>query len=83
MHSEIGSRKWFWGGVALQFATGFTAAYLVYQVGSLITSGTVGRGFLPGLAAVAVIVAVITGLIYKANKNQKATYAFTVRKNYG
>ena len=83
MHSEIGSRKWFWGGVALQFATGFTAAYLVYQVGSLITSGTVGRGFLPGLAAVAVIVAVISGLIYKANKNQNATYAFTVRKNYG
>ena len=83
MHSEIGSRKWFWGGVALQFATGFAAAYLVYQVGSLITSGTVGRGFLPGLAAVAVIVAVISGLIYKANKNQNATYAFTVRKNYG
>ena len=83
MHSEIGSRKWFWGGVALQFATGFTAAYLVYQVGSLIPSGTVGRGFLPGLAAVAVIVAVISGLIYKANKNQNATYAFTVRKNYG
>ena len=83
MHSEIGSRKWFWGGVALQFATGFTVAYLVYQVGSLITAGTVGRGFLPGLAAVAVIVAVIAGLIYKANKNQKATYAFTVRKNYG
>ena len=83
MHSEIGSRKWFWGGVALQFATGFTAAYLVYQVGSLITSGTVGRGFLPGLAAVAVIVAVISGLIYKANKNQNATYAFIVRKNYG
>ena len=83
MHSEIGSRKWFWGGVALQFATGFTAAYLVYQVGSLITAGTVGRGFLPGLAAVAVIVAVIAGLIYKANKNQNATYAFTVRKNYG
>ena len=83
MHSEIDSRKWFWGGVALQFATGFTAAYLVYQLGSLITAGTVGRGFLPGLAAVAVIVAVIAGLIYKANKNQNATYAFTVRKNYG
>ena len=24
MHSEINDRKWFWGGVGLQFATGFT-----------------------------------------------------------
>ena len=30
MHSEINDRKWFWGGVGLQFATGFTVAYLLY-----------------------------------------------------
>ena len=29
MNAEIGDRKWFWGGVGLQFATGFTVAYLV------------------------------------------------------
>ena len=31
MHSEMGDRKWFWGGVGLQFATGFTVAYLTYH----------------------------------------------------
>ena len=38
-----------WGGVALQFATGFTVAFVVYQLGTLITAGSVGVGFLPGL----------------------------------
>ena len=51
MRSEISSRKWFWGGVSLQLATGFTVAYLVYQVGTLITTGSLGAGFLGGLIA--------------------------------
>ena len=69
MNSEMGDRKWFWGGVALQFATGFSVAFLVYQVGTLITIGTLGAGFLPGLAAVAAFAAVIVYLIRKAEKN--------------
>ena len=59
MNSEMGDRKWFWGGVALQFATGFTISYLVYQIGTLATTGAFGAGFLPGLIAVAAIVAVL------------------------
>ncbi|MBE6879163.1 MAG: ferrous iron transporter B [Ruminococcaceae bacterium] len=72
MNSEINDRKWFWGGVALQFATGYTVAYLVYQIGTVITTGSVGAGFVPGLIAVAVIVANVISLIGKANRN-KAT----------
>ena len=68
MNSEINDRKWFWGGVALQFATGYTVAFLVYQIGTLITEGTVGSGFVPGLIAVAAIVVVVTCLIRKADK---------------
>ena len=68
MRSEISSRKWFWGGVGLQFATGYTVAFLIYQVGTLITEGTAGAGFVPGLAAVIVIAAIIVGLIRKADK---------------
>ena len=68
MNSEINDRKWFWGGVSLQFATGFTVSFLVYQIGTLITTGAVGAGFLPGLAAVAVIVAVIGYLCVNADK---------------
>ena len=68
MNSEINDRKWFWGGVALQFATGYTVAFLVYQIGTLITEGTVGSGFVPGLIAVAAIVVVVACLIRKADK---------------
>ena len=68
MNSEMGSRKWFWSGVALQFATGFTVSYLVYQIGTLLTTGSVGAGFLPGGIVVAVIVGVIVYLCKEADK---------------
>ena len=75
MNSEIKSKKWMLGGVALQLATGYTVAYFVYQIGTLITDGTPGSGWLGGLIAVAVIVTVIVYLINKSNKELKAQYA--------
>ena len=62
MSSELKSAKWLWSGIALQLAVGFTVGYLVYQVGTLITLGTVGAGFLPGLVAVLCFAAAITWL---------------------
>ena len=75
MNSEINDRKWFWGGVALQFATGYVVAFLVYQIGTLITTGALGAGFLPGLIVVAAIVTVIVSLCRKADKKLAAEYA--------
>ncbi|MBQ5867783.1 MAG: ferrous iron transporter B [Lachnospiraceae bacterium] len=68
MNSEINDRKWFWGGVALQFATGFIVAFFVYQIGTLITEGTLGGGFVPGLIAVIVIIAFVISLLKKNEK---------------
>ena len=75
MNSEIKDKKWLLGGIALQFATGFTVAFLVYQIGTLITLGTVGTGFVPGLIVVIAIVAIIAGLIKKENKGIAAEYS--------
>ena len=75
MNSEINDRKWFWGGVGLQFATGYVVAYLVYQIGTLITEGTLGSGFLPGLIAVAAIVAFIAYLVKNSDKKLAQEYA--------
>ena len=72
MNSEIGDRKWFWGGVALQLATGYTIGYLVYQVGTLITTGGFGEGFVGGLIAVAVMVAIVVYLCVNADKKVNA-----------
>ena len=75
MRSEINDRKWFWGGVALQFATGYTVAFLVYQIGTLITEGTVGDGFIPGLMIVAAIVIIVGSLMKKSDAKLAAEYA--------
>lgn len=75
MNSEMQDKKWFWGGVAFQFATGYTVAYLVYQIGTLITEGTFGAGFIPGLIVVIAIVAIIIYLIKKNDKAMEKEYA--------
>ena len=80
MNSEIDDRKWFWGGVALQLATGFTIGYLVYQIGTLITTGSFGAGFLGGLVAVIVFAVIIVHLIRKADKDVAAEQALKAKK---
>ena len=77
MNAEMKSKKWLWGGIGLQFATGFTVAYLVYQIGTLITTGALGAGFVPGLIVVVAIAVIITALIRNANKNMNAEYALS------
>ncbi len=77
MNSEMKSAKWLWGGIGLQLATGYTIAYLVYTIGTLITapaSLNVGAA-IAGLIAVAVMVAIVVMLIHRTNKNLKAEYA--------
>ena len=75
MNSEIKDKKWLLGGVGLQFAAGYTVAFLVYQIGTLITTGSVGQGFLPGLIVVLAIVAFIIRLIVKENKRFDEEYS--------
>ena len=70
MNSEIRDRKWLFGGIALQLATGFVVGFLVYQVGTLITEGHLGAGFVPGLVAVAVIAVVIGYLCIKGDEKR-------------
>ena len=80
MNAEISDRKWFWGGIALQLSTGYTVGYLVYQIGTLITTGSFGVGFLPGLIGVGVVAAVIVWLCLNADKKLKQGSAATGRK---
>ena len=68
MNSEMKDRKWFWGGVGLQFAAGYTVAFFVYQIGTLLTEGKTGEGFVPGLIIVVAIAAVI-GYISKKHSD--------------
>ena len=75
MNAEMKSAKWLWGGIGLQLAVGYTVAYLVYTIGTLIVGGTLNVGAaIGGLIAVAAMVAVVIGMIMNTNKKLKAEY---------
>ncbi len=74
MNSEIRSKKWLLGGVGLQLGTGYAVAFVVYQIGTLITAGTPGAGFIPGLIAVAAMTAYVVYLIKKADRELDAEH---------
>ncbi len=71
MNAEMKSAKWLWGGIGLQLAVGYTVAFFVYQIGTFITAGTLGAGFLPGFIAIAVMAAYIALLSIRAEENLK------------
>lgn len=69
MNSEMESKKWLWGGIAFQFAIGYTMAFITYQVGTLITKGHVGSGFLYGLVVV-VMMTIYVGYLMTKSENK-------------
>ena len=68
MNAELKDKKWLLGGIAMQLCTGFTVGYLVYQVGTVITTGAVGGGFAAGLIAVLAMAVALAYLIRKADR---------------
>ena len=74
MNSEMKSTKWLWGAIGLQLATGYTVGFLVYQIGTLIVTGSFGAGFVGGLIAVACFAAIIVAIIKKNQKSIAAEY---------
>ncbi len=69
MNAELKSGKWFWGAIGFQLGIGYTVAFAVYQVGTLIATGSLGNGFVGGLLAVLAFVGVLAYLMIKAKKD--------------
>jgi len=67
MNAEITQKKWFWGGIALQLGVGYTLGFLVYQIGTRITTGAFGPGFFGGALAVVVMAAIVVFLCINAD----------------
>ena len=79
MNSEMKSGKWLFGGICLQLATGYTVAFLVYQIGTLVTTGALGTAFVPGLIAILVFASIIIWRIHKSDKEFTAEYSLHAR----
>ncbi|MDY5652460.1 MAG: ferrous iron transporter B [Erysipelotrichaceae bacterium] len=76
MNSEMKSSKWLWGGIGLQFAVGYTAGYLVYTIGTLITAPellNIQAALIGGLVLVLIIV-IISSMIINTRKKIKEEY---------
>jgi ferrous iron transport protein B len=73
MNSEMESRKWLFGALGFQLGMGYVLAFFVYQIGTLITVGTLGEGFGAGLVAVAAIIGIVVYLMRKGRRNKQAS----------
>ncbi|MCT4619428.1 MAG: ferrous iron transport protein B [Marinisporobacter sp.] len=68
MNSEMENKKWLWGGIAFQFGMGYVVAFLTYQIGTLVTTGSLGTGFIAGLVVVIALVGYTIHLVKKGNQ---------------
>ena len=75
MNSEMKSGKWLLGGICLQLGTGYTVAFLVYQIGTWVTTGSLGTAFVPGLIAVLVFALIVLWRIRKSEKEFASEYS--------
>lgn len=75
MNSEMKSGRWMLGGICLQLATGYTVAFAVYQIGTLITTGSPGTAFVPGMAAVIVFACIIIWRIRRSDREFVSEYS--------
>ena len=75
MNAEMKSAKWLWGGIALQLYVGFTVGFLVYQGGTLISTGAVGAGFILGIIAIVAVAVILTVICIKSGISVKKEIA--------
>jgi ferrous iron transport protein B len=68
MNAELESRAWLLGAVGFQLGMGYTLAYLIYQVGTLVTTGSFGTGAVGGLAGIGLFIGTVHYLIRKREK---------------
>ena len=68
MNAELEDKKWLWGGVAFQFGMGYVVAFITYQAGTFITTGSLGQGFIYGLSACLVLISILIYIMKKGDK---------------
>ena len=80
MNAEIKDKKWLVGGIGLQLAVGYTLGFLVYQIGTVIATGSVGTGFFGGLTAVVLMAGVVVFLCINTDQKLKAEKALSGKR---
>lgn len=71
MNAEMEDRRWLFAGIAFQLGTGYTVAFLVYQIGTFILEGRLGDGFVAGGLVVSILLGSVIYLAHKGNVKAK------------
>jgi len=69
MKTELKSTKWLFWGLVLQLSVGYLVALVVYQVGTAISSGRTGEGFI-----VAVLIAIVSVVVIVFLTRRRISY---------
>lgn len=78
MNAEMESKKWLWGAVGFQLGMGYIVAFVIYQIGTILTTGALGTGFVYGLIAIIAICAYVVTLIKRGGeKSAELSYQNT------
>jgi len=75
MNAEMEDFKWLMGGVGFQLGVGYIAAFFIYQFGTLLTTGSIGEGFVQGAVIVVIIISWIVYLMKRENKVENTVSA--------
>ena len=75
MNSEMKSKSWLFGAIGLQLGTGYTVAFLINQIGTLVTEGHLAAGFVPGLIAEICMIVVLVLVARKVRAHFDEQYA--------
>lgn len=79
MNAEMESKKWLWAGIGFQFGMGYVVSFLTFQIGTLITTGAFGQGFMYGFIAVALMISYVTYLVIKGSKKAEMKLNLSVK----
>lgn len=76
MNAEIKSKKWLFAGIGLQLSVGYTIAFFVNLIGTLLSGGKLVNTwtYLLGFAVVGAIVAIFAVMIIRKRKQMKLEY---------
>lgn len=71
MNSEMESPKWLWGALGFQLGIGYSLAFLVYQLGTLFQTGSMGSAFWSGFAFIAFFFMIIFILMNRQKRTSR------------
>lgn len=71
MNAEMEDKKWLFGAIGFQFGMGYILSFFTYQIGTFLTTGALGSGFIPGAIAVSIMIGYVVYLIRKGNQKSE------------